>query len=82
MAADPHWRHTANEVKLAGIDARAFATFPPLLIIKSGFLFFSGCILIIFFFIIDVHLGLNLAKFARKTRVWLTGPVKTVRRMR
>jgi hypothetical protein len=82
MAADPHWRNTANEVKLGGVDARAYFPFPPLLIVKSSFLFFSGCFLIGFFFIIDVRLGLNFAKFARKTRVWLTGPVKTVRRMR
>ncbi|CAG9184271.1 IcmT/TraK family protein [Cupriavidus pampae] len=82
MAADPHWRNTANEVKLFGIDARAFSPFPPLLIIKSLFLFWFGCILIIFFLIIEAKLGLNLTKFIRKTRVWLTGPVKTVRRMR
>ena len=82
MAADPHWRNTANDVRFLGLDARAFSPFPALLIVKSASLFYFGCVFIVFFLFVEKKLGLNFNKFKRKLRVWITGPVKTVRRMR
>lgn len=82
MAADPHWRNTANDVRFLGLDARAFTPFPALLIVKSLLLFWLGCAFIVFFLFVEKRLGLNFNKFKRKLRVWITGPVKTVRRMR
>lgn len=78
--ADDHWRHTANEVKLWILDAKSFIPFPFLLIVKSLFVLVTGIIFIFFFYIIGKK-GLNFANFVRKVRVWLTGPIKEVRRL-
>lgn len=80
--ADSHWRNTANDVRAFGIDARAFSPFPTLLLVKSLFIFWIGCVFVIFFFIIERRFGLNFAKFKRALRARITGPVKAVRRMR
>jgi hypothetical protein len=84
--ADNHWRHTANitSVSLFGvmkIDARAFAPFPALLVIKSWYLLWLGIIFLVFFGIIS-RKGYPFTTFKRKIRSMLTGPTKTVRRIR
>jgi archaellum biogenesis protein FlaJ (TadC family) len=84
--ADNHWRHTANitTVNVFGIlklDARAFSPFPLLLVIKSWYLVLGGIIFVVFFGIIS-HKGYTFTTFMRKVRTMLTGPTKTVRRMR
>lgn len=84
--ADNHWRHTANitTVNLFGVlklDARAFAPFPLLLVIKSWYLVILGIIFLVFFGIIS-RKGYPFSTFKRKIRTMLTGPTKTVRRIR
>ena len=80
--ADNHWRNTANDVRILSVDARAFSPFPLLLLIKKLFILQLGCVFVIFFFIIEKKFGLDFAKFKRALRARITGPVKTVRRMR
>jgi hypothetical protein len=83
--ADSHWRHTANitTISLFGfkLDARAFAPFPFLLVVKSWYLLYLGIIFLVFFGIIS-RKGYPFSTFVRKIRTMLTGPTKTVRRMR
>lgn len=78
--ADPHWRNTANDVKFGPLDAKAFAPFPILLVVKSLFILIIGVIFLFFFFIIDKR-GLSFSNFLRRTRTQITGSKKAVRRM-
>jgi len=80
--ADEHWRNTANDVRIASIDARAFAPFPPLLVIKSMAILQAGIVFVVFFAVLEKKFKLNFAQFRRKVRVVITGNVKSVRRYR
>ncbi|WP_206171180.1 IcmT/TraK family protein [Trinickia terrae] len=84
--ADSHWRHTANVTSISifgftKLDARAFVPFPFLLVVKSWYLVILGIIFLVFFGIIS-RKGYPFSTFRRKIRTMLTGPTKTVRRIR
>jgi hypothetical protein len=82
--ADNSWRHTANipviSLGFVKLDARAFAPFPALLVIKSWTILFAGIIFIVFFAIIS-RKGYTFSTFKRKIRSMITGPIKSVRRL-
>lgn len=78
--ADNHWRNTANEVKFFFLDAKAFAPFPLLLVVKSVIIFSFGLIFLVFFFILSKK-GISYTNWVRRLRTRITGPVKTIRRM-
>lgn len=79
--AEEHWRYTSNEVKLWILDAKSFLPFPFLFVVKSLFVLWLGIIFLVFFYILSKK-GLNFPNFVRKVRVWITGPIKEVRRPR
>lgn len=76
-----HWRYTSNEVKVLGIDARAFIPFAMLWVVKSWKLLILGVIFLVFFFILQMK-GLNFPNFVRKLRTRITGRWKELRRYR
>lgn len=76
-----HWRYTANEIKILGIDARAFIPFAALWIIKSWKIFILGVIFLVFFTILQFK-GLNFPNFVRKSRTAITGRWKELKRFR
>lgn len=79
--ADEHWRNTANEVKFWVLDAKAFAPFPILLVVKSLIVLIFGVIFLVFFFILN-RKGLNFSAFLRKVRTYISGSTKLVSRIR
>lgn len=79
--AESHWRYTANEVKVGPLDAKSFSPFPFLLVVKSLFIFVTGVVFLVFFYIIGKK-GLNFSNFLRKVRARLGGVVREVRKMR
>lgn len=79
--ADSHWRNTALDTKFWFLDAKAFAPFPVLLVVKSIFVLAVGLLFLVFFFILDKK-GLSFTNWIRKQRTRITGPIKSVRKVR